>query len=183
MQTENDTSNPEDSAQQEAREGCSGATCSALAILQGCGLHGRYYDNIENAAEGVRDIIRSLRADLHDPPHDIQCAVLRKLGVEGFTKEGVAPTHQLIPMPNNKNMQNNNDITPGQDKFLPVNLDEQMRYKPDPLLRYQIEEISFPPRQSSHLPPANDASGRIAASLTVALLILATTAVIVHCSR
>lgn len=76
--------------------------CSALAILQGCGLHGGYYNTIEKAAEGVRDIIRALRADLHDPPHDIQCAVLRKLGVEGFTKEGVAPTHQLIPLPNAK---------------------------------------------------------------------------------
>ena len=29
MQTENDTSKPEDSPQQEAGEGCSGATCSA----------------------------------------------------------------------------------------------------------------------------------------------------------
>ena len=77
----------------------------------------------------------------------------------------------------------NNDITPGQDKFLPVNLDEQLAYKPDPLLRYQIEELSKPVRRSSHLPPAPDASGRIAASLTVALLILATTAVLVHCSR
>jgi hypothetical protein len=76
--------------------------CLALSILQGCGLHPKYYDNIEKAAEGVRDIIRSLRADLHDPPHDIQCAVLCKLGVEGFTKEGVAPTHQLIPLPNDQ---------------------------------------------------------------------------------
>jgi len=32
MQTENDTSKPEDSPQQEAGEGCSGATCSAWAI-------------------------------------------------------------------------------------------------------------------------------------------------------
>lgn len=76
----------------------------------------------------------------------------------------------------------NNDITPGQDKFLPVNLDEQLAYKPDPLLRYQIEELSKPIR-SSHLPPARDASGRIAASLAVALLILATAAVLVHCSQ
>ena len=75
---------------------------AALSILQGCGLHPKYYDNIEKAAEGVRDIIRSLRADLHDPPHDIQCAVLHKLGVEGFTKEGVAPTHQLIPLANDQ---------------------------------------------------------------------------------
>jgi hypothetical protein len=100
MQTENDTSKPEDSPEQVTGEGCPEATCSALAILQGCGLNGKYYDNIEKAAEGARDIIRSLRANLHDPPHDIQCAVLRKLGVEGFTKEGVAPTHKLIPLPN-----------------------------------------------------------------------------------
>ena len=75
------------------------------------------------------------------------------------------------------------DITPGQDKFLPTNLDEQLGYKPDPLLRFQIDELSKPIRRSRHLPPAQDASGRIAASLAVALLILATTAVLVHCSR
>jgi hypothetical protein len=61
------------------------------------------------------------------------------------------------------------DITPG--------------YQPDPLLRFQIEELSRPIRRSGHLPPAKDTSGRIAASLAVALLILATTAVLVHCSR
>jgi hypothetical protein len=77
---------------------------------------------------------------------------------------------------------NNNDITPGQDKFLSVNLDEQLRYQPDPLLRYQIEELSKPIRRSTYAPRAQDASGRIAASLSVALLILATTAVLVHCS-
>ena len=77
---------------------------------------------------------------------------------------------------------NNNDITPGQDKFLPVNLDDQLAYKTDPLLRFQINELSRPVRRSSHLPPA-DSSGRIAASLAVALLILVTTAVLVHCSR
>jgi hypothetical protein len=77
----------------------------------------------------------------------------------------------------------NNDITPGQDKFVPVNLDEQLAYKPDPLLRFQINELSKPCRRSSHLPPAQDASGRIAASLAVALLILATAAVLVHCSQ
>jgi hypothetical protein len=76
--------------------------CSALSVLQSCGLSPRYYDTVEKAAEGVRDIIRSLRAGLHDPPHDIQCAVLRKLGVEGFTKEGVAPTYKLIPLPSSQ---------------------------------------------------------------------------------
>jgi hypothetical protein len=77
----------------------------------------------------------------------------------------------------------NNDITPGQDKFLPVNLDEQLAYKTDPLLRFQIEELSKPIRRSIYAHPAPDSSGRIAASLAVALLILVTTAVLVHCSR
>jgi hypothetical protein len=75
------------------------------------------------------------------------------------------------------------DITPGQNKFLPTNTDDQLEYKPDPLLRFQINELSRPIRRSGHLPPAQDSSGRIAASLAVALLILATTAVLVHCSR
>ena len=75
------------------------------------------------------------------------------------------------------------DITPGQDKFLPTNLNEQLGYNPDPLLRFQIDELSKPIRRSRHLPPAQHANGRIAASLVVALLILATTAVLVHCSR
>jgi hypothetical protein len=68
-------------------------------ILNSCGLHGGYYDTANKSAEGVRDIIRALRADLNNPPHDVQCAVLGKLGVEGFTKKGVAPTHQLITIP------------------------------------------------------------------------------------
>ena len=75
------------------------------------------------------------------------------------------------------------DITPGQDKFLPTNLDEQLGYKPDPLLRFQINELSRPIRRSGYASQPPDASGRIAASLAVALLILATTAVLVHCSR
>jgi hypothetical protein len=77
---------------------------------------------------------------------------------------------------------NKKHIKPGQDKFLPTNLEEQLAYKPDPLLRYQIEELSKPIRRSTYAPPAQDASGRIAASLSVALLILAATAVLVHCS-
>jgi hypothetical protein len=77
----------------------------------------------------------------------------------------------------------NYDITPGADKFLPTPLDEQLGYKPDPLLRYQIEELSKPTRRSTYAQPPADSSGRIAASLAVALLILVTTAVLVHCSR
>jgi hypothetical protein len=88
----------------------------------------------------------------------------------------------LLTNNNNTMKTDNNDITPGQDKFLPVNLDEQLRYQPDPLLRYQIDELSKPVRCSTYAQPAQDASGRIAASLAVALLILATTAVLVHCS-
>ena len=99
MSEDQTLSKPTD-AEQESGKGLDGTPCSALAILQGCGLHGKHYNTVEKAAEGVRDIIRALRADLHDPPHDIQCAVLRKLGVEGFTKEGESPTRQLIHLPN-----------------------------------------------------------------------------------
>lgn len=73
------------------------------------------------------------------------------------------------------------NITPGQDKFLPVNLDEQMAYKPDPLLRFQIDELSKPIRRSIR-PPAPDSSARITASLVTALLILGATIAIVHCN-
>jgi hypothetical protein len=72
-----------------------------------------------------------------------------------------------------------NDITPGQDKFRPVNLNEQLRYQPNPLLRFQMEELR---RRMTYAQPPAHSSGRIAASLTVALLILAITAVLVHCS-
>ena len=72
----------------------------ALEILQSCGLHGGYYDTIEKAAEGAREIICSLRKDLADPPHDVQCLVLKKLGVEGFTED--TPTRRLISIPNER---------------------------------------------------------------------------------
>lgn len=88
----------------------------------------------------------------------------------------------LLTNNNNTMKTDNKDITPGQDKFRPVNLDEQLAYKPDPLLRFQINELSKPVRRSTYDQPAPDASGRIAASLAVALLILVTTAVLVHCS-
>jgi hypothetical protein len=88
----------------------------------------------------------------------------------------------LLTNNNNTMKTDNNHIKAGQDKFLPVNLDEQLRYQPDPLLRFQIDELSKPIRRSTYAPPARDASGRIAASLAVTLLILATTAVLVHCS-
>jgi len=88
----------------------------------------------------------------------------------------------IVLTTNNTMKTDNNDITPGQDKFRPVNLDEQLRYQPDPLLRFQIDELSKPVRRSTYAHPAPDASGRITASLAVALLILVATAVLVHCS-
>ncbi len=77
------------------------------------------------------------------------------------------------------------DITPGQDKFLPVflPLPEDQTETDRKILRLHMDELSKPIRRSPHLPQPPDASGRIAASLAVALLILATTAVLVHCSR
>jgi hypothetical protein len=109
------------------------------------------------------------------------CEVVLKTINAGIPATNAARQQLKLSPTTPKNM-NNNDITPGQDKFLPVNLDEQLRYQPDPLLRYQIDELSKPIRRSTYAPPARDASGRIAASLSVALLILVTTAVLVHCS-
>lgn len=61
------------------------SAASALAILHSCGLHPKYYDTVEKAAVGVREIITSLRQQLADPPHDVQCLVLKNLGIEGYT--------------------------------------------------------------------------------------------------
>jgi hypothetical protein len=61
----------------------------------------------------------------------------------------------------------NNDITPGQDKFL----------------RLHIDDLSQPIRRSPYAPPVNrKPNGSVVASLLLALAILATTAVLVHCS-
>ena len=73
----------------------------------------------------------------------------------------------------------NYDITPGQDKFLPVPDQTQPDYR---LLRLHIDDLSVPIRQSFR-PPAQDASWRTTASLAVALVILAATIAIVHCSQ
>lgn len=70
----------------------------AIKIIHACGLHPDYHKTITAAAIGAEEIIRSLRADLSDPPHYIQCAVLRKLGIEGFTEDGVKPSHRIIPI-------------------------------------------------------------------------------------
>jgi len=62
----------------------------------------------------------------------------------------------------------NNDITPGQDKFL----------------RLHIDDLSQPIRRSPYAPPVNrKPNDSVIASLLLALAILAITAVIVHCCR
>jgi hypothetical protein len=59
------------------------------------------------------------------------------------------------------------DITPGQDKFL----------------RLHIDDLSQPIRRSPYAPPVNrKPNDSVVASLLLALAILATTAVLVHCS-
>ena len=85
---------------------------------------------------------------------------------------------------NNNTMKNNNHITPGQDKFLPVNLDEQLANKPDPLLRLHIADLSQPIRRSIYAPsPNRRSSDGITASLVVALIIVATTALVIYFTR
>jgi len=85
---------------------------------------------------------------------------------------------------NNNTMNNNNDITPGQHKFLPVNIDEQLANKPDPLLRLHIDDLSQPIRRSIYAPRVNRrSSDGITASLVVAVVILATTAVVIYFTR
>jgi len=56
---------------------------SALSILWSCGLLPSHYDTIEKAAAGVREIVRALRRDLHNPPPDVQEKVLEMLGILG----------------------------------------------------------------------------------------------------
>jgi FtsZ-binding cell division protein ZapB len=53
MQTENDTSKPENSPQQEAGEGCSGATCSASLMIE----------QLENDLKLAAEIITELERD------------------------------------------------------------------------------------------------------------------------
>jgi len=90
---------------------------------------------------------------------------------------------EILTNNNNTMKTDNKNIIPGQDKFVPVNLDEQLRYQPDPLLRFQIEELSKPIRRSPYAPPVNrKPNDSVVASLLLALAILATTAVLVHCS-
>jgi len=76
---------------------------------------------------------------------------------------------------NNNTMKNNNDITPGQDKFEPID---------NSLLRLHIDDLSKPIRRSIYAPRIKSrSSDGITASLVVALVILATTAVVIYCTR
>jgi hypothetical protein len=90
----------------------------------------------------------------------------------------------LLTNNNNTMKTDNNDITPGQDKFMPVNLDEQLANKPDPLLRLHIDDLSQPIRRSIYAPRIKSrSSDGITGSLVVALLIFATTAVVIYFTR
>jgi hypothetical protein len=51
-------------------------------ILILCGLNARDYNMPTKSAEGAMHIILALRRDLRNPPHNVQCAALKELGVE-----------------------------------------------------------------------------------------------------
>ncbi len=59
------------------------------------GLHPKYHDTPEKAVAAVVDMIEYFRKEIADPPHDVQCAVLRKLGVSGYTDQE-EPTCKLV---------------------------------------------------------------------------------------
>lgn len=48
----------------------------ALRILQKVGLHPEVYDTVDRAALGVAETVKSLRKDLANPPHHLQCRVI-----------------------------------------------------------------------------------------------------------
>ena len=56
--------------------------------LCSAGLNRGFYDTPEKAVEGCLSVIEALRRESSDPPHHMQCAVLRKLRVYGFMEEG-----------------------------------------------------------------------------------------------
>lgn len=68
------------------------------------------------------------------------------------------------------------DITPGEDKFEPID---------NSLLRLYIDDLSQPIRRSNYAVPTNNrrANDGIAASLVVALAILATVGLIAYLNR
>ncbi len=74
----------------------------ALSILHSCGMHPDHYSDIVKAAQGAKDMIQSFRGELADPPHDVQAAVLRKLGVEGYTGNE-APTCRIVAIESEQN--------------------------------------------------------------------------------
>lgn len=71
----------------------------------------------------------------------------------------------------------NYDITPGDDKFLPVPDQAQPDHK---LLRLHIDDATH--KRNFGTKDERRASDSIVASLALALVILAATAVIVHCT-
>ena len=67
------------------------------------------------------------------------------------------------------------DITPGQDKFAPTD---------NSLLRLHIDDLSRPMRRSNYAVPTNHRrSDGIAASVVLALAILATVAVVIWATK
>lgn len=65
------------------------------------GLHPLHHETPEKAAEAVCEMIAHFRRENLDPPHHLQCTVLRKLRVFGHMEEGdPAPLYQLVPYPN-----------------------------------------------------------------------------------
>lgn len=82
------------------------------------------------------------------------------------------------PLTTNTMKKQNYDITLGEDKFLPVPDQQQKDHK---LLRLHIDDAT---RKRSYDMPPHDRRARdsIVASLAIALVILAATAVIVHCA-
>ena len=67
----------------------------AKATLLATGLHPLYHNTIEDAARGASQLIKCLRADLSDPPHDVQCLVLKKLLVKGYCEGTMPPEYKL----------------------------------------------------------------------------------------
>jgi len=76
---------------------------------------------------------------------------------------------------NNNTMNNDqHDITPGQDKFEPID---------NSLLRLHIDDLSRPIRRSIYAPPVNRRSDGAISSLIIALLIFAATAGIIWLTK
>lgn len=61
--------------------------------LCGAGLHPGHYDTTEKAARAAVDMIEYFRHELANPPHDVQCLVLKNLGVEGYAE---APRCKIV---------------------------------------------------------------------------------------